>query len=46
MLGEIRQYQINRGMVESYLEVWNKQIFPNHKLYGIKPESMRQPGAA
>ncbi len=36
MLGEIRQYQINKGMVDSYLEVWNKQIFPNHKQYGIK----------
>ena len=36
MLGEIRQYQINKGMVDSYLDVWNKQIFPNHKLYGIK----------
>ena len=36
MLGEIRQYQINKGMVDGYLDVWNKQIFPNHKLYGIK----------
>ena len=23
-------------MVESYRDVWNRQIFPNHKLYGIK----------
>ena len=36
MLGEIRQYQINKGMVDGYMDVWNKQIFPNHKLYGIK----------
>ena len=36
MLGDIRQYHINRGMVEGYLEIWNKQIFPNQKLYGIR----------
>ena len=42
-IGEIRQYSLNRGptpdgrsMMESYRDVWNKQIFPNHKLYGIK----------
>ena len=30
------QQAVWQRMVDSYLDVWNKQIFPNHKLYGIK----------
>ena len=30
------QQAVWQRMVDSYLDVWNKHIFPNRKLYGIK----------
>ncbi|MCD6074020.1 MAG: hypothetical protein K0Q70_903 [Rhodospirillales bacterium] len=36
MIAEFRTYTINRGMMESYLDLYNKQIVPNHKLWGIQ----------
>ncbi len=35
MIVEFRTYTINRGMMDSYLEIWNKQIAPNHAKAGI-----------
>ena len=35
MIAEFRVYTINRGMMDSYLELFNKQIVPNHKKHGI-----------
>jgi hypothetical protein len=35
MIAELRTYTINGGMLDSYLELFNKQIVPNHKKYGI-----------
>jgi uncharacterized protein YdcH (DUF465 family) len=35
MIAELRTYTINRGLMDSYLELYNKQIVPNHKKYGI-----------
>jgi hypothetical protein len=36
MIAEIRTYDIKPGMLEPYLELYNKQIVPNHELYGMK----------
>jgi hypothetical protein len=36
MIAEFRTYTINRGMMDSYLDLYNKQIVPNHELWGIK----------
>ena len=36
MIAEFRTYTINRGMMDSYLELYNKQIVPNHRLWGIE----------
>src|SRR5262245_47025453 len=36
MLAELRTYTINGGMLDSYLELFNKQIVPNHRKYGIR----------
>ena len=35
MIAEVRTYTVNGGMMDSYLELFNKQIVPNHKRYGI-----------
>ena len=35
MIAELRTYTINGGMMDSYLELFNKQIVPNHRKYGI-----------
>ena len=35
MIAEMRTYTVNRGMMNSYLELFNKQIVPNHAKYGI-----------
>src|SRR5262245_866212 len=35
MIAEIRTYTIKEGMLDSYLELFNRQIVPNHKLYDI-----------
>lgn len=35
MIAEIRTYTVNGGMLDSYLELFNKQIVPNHRKYGI-----------
>ncbi len=34
-IAEIRTYTINRGLMDSYLALYNKQIVPNHRKYGI-----------
>lgn len=34
-IAEIRTYTINDGMLESYLRLYNQQIVPNHRKYGI-----------
>lgn len=31
----MRTYTINGGMLDSYLELFNKQVVPNHKIAGI-----------
>ena len=36
MIAEFRTYTINRGMMDSYLDLYNKQIVPNHRLWGIE----------
>lgn len=36
MIAEHRTYTINEGMLDSYLELYNKQIVPNHLKFGIK----------
>jgi NIPSNAP len=35
MIAEIRTYTVKDGMLDSYLELFNRQIVPNHKKYGI-----------
>jgi hypothetical protein len=35
MIAEIRTYAVKEGMLDSYLELFNRQIVPNHRLYGI-----------
>jgi len=35
MIAELRIYTINAGMLDSYLELFNRQIVPNHRKYGI-----------
>jgi hypothetical protein len=35
MIAEMRIYTINGGMLDSYLELFNKQIVPNHRKHGI-----------
>ena len=34
-IAEIRTYTINRGLMDSYLRLYNQQIVPNHRKYGI-----------
>jgi hypothetical protein len=36
MIAELRTYVINGGMLDSYLNLFNKQLVPNHAKYGIK----------
>jgi hypothetical protein len=36
MIAEHRTYTINGGMLDSYLELYNMQIVPNHRKYGIQ----------
>ena len=36
MIAELRTYTVNGGMLDSYLELFNKQIVPNHRKYGIQ----------
>ena len=36
MIAELRTYTVNGGMLDSYLELFNKQIVPNHRKYGIE----------
>ena len=31
MIAEFRTYTVNRGMIDSYLDLYNKQIVPNHR---------------
>jgi hypothetical protein len=35
MIAEIRTYRVKPGMLDSYLELYNRQIVPNHRKYGI-----------
>jgi hypothetical protein len=35
MIAEVRTYTVNDGMLDSYLELFNRQIVPNHRKYGI-----------
>ena len=34
-IAEIRTYTINDGLLDSYLRLYNQQIVPNHRKYGI-----------
>jgi hypothetical protein len=34
-IAEVRTYTINEGMLDSYLRLYNQQIVPNHRKYGI-----------
>jgi hypothetical protein len=35
MIAEVRTYTVKPGMLDSYLELYNRQIVPNHRKYGI-----------
>ena len=35
MIAEVRTYTVKDGMLDSYLELFNRQIIPNHKKYEI-----------
>jgi len=35
MIAEVRTYTVNGGMMDTYLDLFNKQIVPNHRKYGI-----------
>ena len=35
MIAEVRTYTVNPGMMDTYLELFNRQIVPNHRKYGI-----------
>jgi hypothetical protein len=35
MIAEVRTYTVKPGMLDSYLQLFNRQIVPNHKKYGI-----------
>jgi hypothetical protein len=35
MIAEIRTYTIKDGLLDSYLDLFNRQIVPNHRKYGI-----------
>jgi hypothetical protein len=35
MIAEMRTYTVKDGMLDSYLELFNRQIVPNHKKHGI-----------
>jgi NIPSNAP len=35
MIAEVRTYTVNPGMMDSYLELFNRQIVPNHRKFGI-----------
>jgi hypothetical protein len=35
MIAEMRTYTVKDGMMDSYLELYNRQIVPNHRKYGI-----------
>ena len=35
MIAEIRTYTVKDGMLDSYLELFNRQIVPNHRKHGI-----------
>jgi NIPSNAP len=35
MIAEMRTYTVKDGMLETYLQLFNKLIVPNHKKYGI-----------
>ena len=35
MIAEVRTYTVKDGMLDSYLQLFNRQIIPNHKKYGI-----------
>ncbi len=35
MIAQVRIYTINRGMMDSWLKLFNEQLAPNHAKYGI-----------
>lgn len=35
MIAEVRTYTVKDGMLDSYLQLYNRLIVPNHKKYGI-----------
>jgi NIPSNAP len=35
MIAEMRTYTVKDGMFDSYLELFNRQIVPNHRKHGI-----------
>jgi hypothetical protein len=35
MIAEVRTYTVKAGMLDSYLQLFNRQIVPNHKKHGI-----------
>ena len=36
MIAEIRIYTANKGMLDSFVKVWNEQLAPIHEKYGLK----------
>ncbi len=39
MVSQLRIYTINRGMMDSWLNLFHKHLKPNHEKYGIPIES-------
>ena len=36
MIAEIRIYTVNKGMMDSFVKLWNEQLAPIHAKYGLK----------
>jgi NIPSNAP protein len=36
MIAEVRIYTMNKGMLDSFVKLWNEQLAPIHQKYGLK----------
>ena len=36
MIAEVRIYTMNKGMLDSFVKLWNEQLAPIHQQYGLK----------
>jgi hypothetical protein len=36
MIAEIRIYTVNKGMMDSFVKLWNEQLVPIHEKYGLQ----------